>query len=459
MQRIQRPISDVKANWTEVPAGMGWAVVDEETVDTADYVSSTTASSTEQWNMQPLTLAPGEATTNIAVWTYLHVPAGQTLTVYLVRNSDSTALAQRQYVGNLGPGPISFNYAAAVPQSDLNNLSVLCVATNASPAAVVYQCYLQITTTIAKPADPTGLRATVKQKSADTAEVTVAWDPVPYDVTGYQLLRKGDLVYDGPAPRFVDQPPADGSQCDYTALAYNESGFSPAGTITIVTLPPPAPVNLTAVRQADGVALAWDFGGFRDGFRVYRSGELIHDGTDPEFVDTDADPAATDAYSVAAYNAAFQGAASELAWVGDTSGASLDSVSTADAAPGAAPYRISDKPGHDTATVAFTPRPRVAPVPNELLVPSDTLAPDTGDTQIKGWIMRLGGSDAHTGIEIDSQGSVIGSGMKIRRRVTRYRAPVGEQQQVSVSYAELPSLGDGPEQISVYVNRNGEGWA
>lgn len=143
-------------------------------------------------------------------------------------------------------------------------------------------------------------------------------------------------------------------------------------------------------------------------------------------------------------------------------GVSIDAVTTSDAAPAAAPHRISNVAGKDRAVLLFTPRH------DGTLFPGPALAPDRGATPIYpdqprsiiGYRVRLGGVDFKTGVDLGRRGEPCGqepcSG---RRKCSSWSSPAGVQLTEDIDYAEVGAQADGSVQVNVYVNTDLQGWS
>jgi hypothetical protein len=165
---------------------------------------------------------------------------------------------------------------------------------------------------------------------------------------------------------------------------------------------------------------------------------------------------------------------------------SVDSVTTEDAAPGAAPHRISDKAGWTTLTVAFTPTHDGALVPSDDLLPSDGSAfpgevwpddgtyPDQGAVlpgvarDVIGWEVRLGGSDAASGRLVERAGTRVspsrlaGTRTRIGPAVSTpgVRSASGTQITATFDYVDAnDGGGDGARTVNVYVLTESQGWS
>lgn len=109
---------------------------------------------------------------------------------------------------------------------------------------------------------------------------------------------------------------------------------------------------------------------------------------------------------------------------------SIDSVSSADAAPPAAPYRISKIAGHDRATVKFTPT--------------------TTAGVIRAWRVLIGGAGRTTGRVGGQAGAVCG--IAVCGTARPLALPSGTQITEDVTFVEASDGGaDGARTVSVYA--------
>lgn len=167
----------------------------------------------------------------------------------------------------------------------------------------------------------------------------------------------------------------------------------------------------------------------------------------------------------------------------------LDLISTPDAAPVAAPYRISDEAGYSTATVKFTathdgnllPGPTVYPGDGTVFPASSNAAagpfpddpafyPDEGAMipgvaqDIIGYVIREGGTDQTSGKAVEFAGSVCSAALPCSsRRVCSewgLRVPSGTQLTTLIPYADAnDGTGDGAKTMNVYILTENQGWS
>lgn len=167
----------------------------------------------------------------------------------------------------------------------------------------------------------------------------------------------------------------------------------------------------------------------------------------------------------------------------------IDTVTTEDAAPTAAPHRISNVAGYQTATVQFTathdgnmtPGPTTYPSDGSIFPASSDAAagpfpddpafiPDDGALvpgvaqDIIGYIVREGGSDPASGRPIAFAGSVCSAALPCssRRKCSEwgYRVPSGTQVTLPITYADAnDGAGDGAKTINVYILAENQGWS
>lgn len=117
---------------------------------------------------------------------------------------------------------------------------------------------------------------------------------------------------------------------------------------------------------------------------------------------------------------------------------SIDSVTTADAAPTVAPHKISNKTGKNSVTLKFTPT--------------------TSDGSIiRAWSVRFGGTNRKNGTRLAGLGAVCG--IDVCGPNTRaLNMPSGTQVTVDELYGALPSSADGGYTINVYAMNGVIGW-
>jgi hypothetical protein len=167
---------------------------------------------------------------------------------------------------------------------------------------------------------------------------------------------------------------------------------------------------------------------------------------------------------------------------------SIDSITTEDAAPSAAPHRISSQAGWSTLTVQFTPTHDGAIVPSADLLPTDgTIFPDENyypddgwypdegaiepgvARDIIGWTIRENGSDPTSGRVIAqnvgrcSSARVCGSRAALNNacsRESKARTPSGQQIATTFAYADAnDGGGDGSRNVNVWALTESQGWS
>lgn len=112
----------------------------------------------------------------------------------------------------------------------------------------------------------------------------------------------------------------------------------------------------------------------------------------------------------------------------------LNSVTTGDAGPTAAPHRISNKSTKDTATVRF----QVG-----------------GSGAVRAWRIRVGGSGLLSGIKVGGEGLICGeSRCGTGKALAR---PLATEITETVTYAEATPNADGTYATNVYA-ATGDGW-
>jgi hypothetical protein len=140
----------------------------------------------------------------------------------------------------------------------------------------------------------------------------------------------------------------------------------------------------------------------------------------------------------------------------------VNSVTTADAAPTTAPNKISAQSSKDTATVVFTPSEAGDGhlYPSDALYPRDDLFPDQAPPTIDAWVMRIGGSSASTGTLLEHAGHKCGTFKCGQVKCDSViAAPLASTISKAVKYADFAGPpADQDETVTIYVNRNGDGW-
>ena len=156
---------------------------------------------------------------------------------------------------------------------------------------------LSVTVLLVPPSTPSNFSASVSGLSA-----TLSWDDNA-KATGYRLYRDGTLLANQTGTGYTDNIGAAG-EYSYTLIAYNDDGDSPAATLTVtVVLPPSAPANLRmTARTRTTIALAWDASSGASGYRLYRNGVQIYNGTAVSYIDTGLSAETPYAYAVEAFN-------------------------------------------------------------------------------------------------------------------------------------------------------------
>lgn len=143
----------------------------------------------------------------------------------------------------------------------------------------------------------------------------------------------------------------------------------------------------------------------------------------------------------------------------------IDSVTTADAAPVAAPHRISNKPTKSTATVAFTPideglLPTADTGTDADLLPDDVdLLPDAeADQPILAYRFTTNSVGPYLGTEVSHRGRVATDQMACSESLVceDFESASGTQLTEQVTYAETGGPADGPLPVNVWVNFNGD---
>lgn len=106
----------------------------------------------------------------------------------------------------------------------------------------------------------------------------------------------------------------------------------------------------------------------------------------------------------------------------------INSVTTADAAPTAAPHKISNRSGKSTATVRFVVN---------------------GTGAVRAWFARLGGVGPSTGVKVGGEGAVCGlAKCGVDKLLAR---PLGVEIVEAVTYGEASPNADGGYTVNVYA--------
>lgn len=137
----------------------------------------------------------------------------------------------------------------------------------------------------------------------------------------------------------------------------------------------------------------------------------------------------------------------------------IDGVTTGDAAPAAAPHRISARPTKDTATFTFTPTHDGVLYPSDFLFPGDWYPGEVQD--IIAVSIREGGISAYSGTEVGRKGLLCSPNRVCSPslKCSSWRSPSGTQLAEDVKYAETGAPADGDQTINVWVNTENEGWS
>lgn len=133
-------------------------------------------------------------------------------------------------------------------------------------------------------------------------------------------------------------------------------------------------------------------------------------------------------------------------------------MSTGDADPALAPYRLSQKAGKDSATVQITATHDGVTYPSDSLAPSDDFIPGNPLPTV-GYSMEEGGAGPGTGRIIDSRTSVCTPRLNCgtARVAGTWTLPGGYS--VNVPVSALSTGGDGDRAVNVYALTKGQGWA
>ena len=135
--------------------------------------------------------------------------------------------------------------------------------------------------------------------------VTLSWSAVQF-ATGYRLYRDGTLLADTARLSFEDTINYNQNYI-YGIAAYNGNGESVAKTLDVYVpyvppAPPSMPTNFSAIAGIGHVLLSWSAAEYAQGYRIYRDGSVVYDGTALGFDDTGIANDVTYTYTLAAYN-------------------------------------------------------------------------------------------------------------------------------------------------------------
>jgi chitodextrinase len=146
------------------------------------------------------------------------------------------------------------------------------------------------------------------------SQIALSWDASTDDVavTGYRVLRDGNLITTVPGPGYTDTGLPSATEFDYEVIAMDAAGnLSGTASLTISTQAdseaPTVPGGLAAIPSYTSVALSWnastDNAGVT-GYRVYRGATLLATVPSPGYVDTGLTPDTPYHYEVAAIDSA-----------------------------------------------------------------------------------------------------------------------------------------------------------
>lgn len=176
------------------------------------------------------------------------------------------------------------------------------------------------------PTAPIGLTATTDR----VREIVLDWDGadgtyVGEDIdTGYEVFRDTVKVFEGISSQFTDSGVGDGASHSYTVTTFRHDTATdgtrtrvtsdPSAAVTGQTIPMPLAPVLSGTAGNKENSLSWtDPGGTKDGYRLYRDGALVYQGTALAVTDPVALNDVTYRYVVAAYTAAGEARSNEVA--------------------------------------------------------------------------------------------------------------------------------------------------
>jgi fibronectin type 3 domain-containing protein len=143
------------------------------------------------------------------------------------------------------------------------------------------------------PTPPTNLAA---QALVDPARVELSWTAATdtAGVAGYEVSRDGAVIGTSPTPLYTDAGVAGSTTYAYSVVAYDAAGnrSDPAAVqvTTPETVPPSAPIGLSAVARSRPVRVQLEWNAAADdtgvtGYRVYRNGSAIATATSTSYLD------------------------------------------------------------------------------------------------------------------------------------------------------------------------------
>ena len=175
------------------------------------------------------------------------------------------------------------------------NLSPLSLATSARPVAYA---------DVLAPEVPQGLQA---QLDGASGEAQLRWQAgLEPDLAFYRLFREDTLIYEGAATEFLDQGLQPGQRYRYRIAAADSTGNISAlsDPLLVSLVPPTTPSGLEAVAGDNRVTLAWQANEEirLAGYRLYRDGEQIFEGTATRFSDEEVRNETRYLYQISAFD-------------------------------------------------------------------------------------------------------------------------------------------------------------
>lgn len=136
----------------------------------------------------------------------------------------------------------------------------------------------------------------------------------------------------------------------------------------------------------------------------------------------------------------------------------IDSVTTEDRTPTAAPFVISAQPGKNHADFTFTPTHDGQHLPGPQLVPPFTPG---GAEPIIAVRICDGGTSPYTGKLVGRKGLVCSESEPCSEQLacSDWQSPSGTQLTEDVTYPEEAPASDGSHTINVWVCTNTQGWS
>lgn len=149
---LLRPTDDVKAEWTEDPAGTAWSVLDDSveqpTAPTtgSDRITVTTNSKTSAQGLQTFTLGGSEEVEYARLWVYCKAASGFPISIVLYDSTVPGNLAST-LVSSTSFGWVSCTYTGSLTQAKINGLEARVISNAAGSGTLeVDAVYVEVIT-------------------------------------------------------------------------------------------------------------------------------------------------------------------------------------------------------------------------------------------------------------------------------------------------------------------------